>query len=504
MPSVWADVVRADVVPGPQPRNPQDGTVVFESLATLADAAPVLLAFIDENGKGAWCNRAWREVTGRPLADEEGEGWLAAVHPDDRLQLRALTRNAAPFQLEVRLRGWDGPYRRLFVRASPRSGAGEAFTGHVVAATDLTDQCGLAEALQRSLLPEGLPDVPGALFCTRYRPGGTADFGGDWYDVIPLRNRRHGVAIGDVVGHGMRAAAVMGQLRQALRVYAAEGYSAAAVVERLNRFVFEQGPIEMATLCYGVLDADAATFDFASAGHLPPLRIPAESAPRYAETRPSPPIGAEAHTHYVSTMLHLEPGERLLLYTDGLVERRGESLDVGLARLASCAAASSTELNACCDALLDELPGPGRADDVVVLGMRITGVRRDPIRLRRPARASELGSVRRTLVDWLQVSGVPSEEAAVIALAVSEAATNAIEHAYGAEDGWFELDAEIDAGTLTVTVRDSGKWRPKARGGGGRGLGLIDRLMDEFQVRRGDTGTEVWMRRVVAREPSPS
>ena len=111
--------------------------------------------------------------------------------------------------------------------------------------------------------------------------------------------------------------------------------------------------------------------------------------------------------------------------------------------------------------------------------------------------------MRRLLVDWLLASGVASDEAALVAVAVSEAATNAIEHAYGAEDGWFELDAEIEAGTLTVVVRDSGKWRPKARGGGGRGLGLIDRLMDEFQVRPGDLGTEVWMRRALAGEHRP-
>jgi anti-sigma regulatory factor (Ser/Thr protein kinase) len=234
------------------------------------------------------------------------------------------------------------------------------------------------------------------------------------------------------------------------------------------------------------------------------LRIPAAAPPRYAESRPSPPIGAAQHTRYTSTMLQLEPGERLLLYTDGLVARRGESLDVGLARLARHAANTSIELDACCDILLDELPGPGPADDIVVVAVRVTGVRRDPIRLRRPARASELGSMRRLLGDWLRASGVQSDEAAVVTVAVSEAATNAIEHAYGAEDGWFELDAEIEAGTLTVVVRDGGKWRPKARGGRGRGLDLIARLMDEFQVRPGDLGTEVWMRRAITGEQLPA
>jgi anti-sigma regulatory factor (Ser/Thr protein kinase) len=105
-----------------------------------------------------------------------------------------------------------------------------------------------------------------------------------------------------------------------------------------------------------------------------------------------------------------------------------------------------------------------------VLAVRITEVRRDPIRLRRPARASELGSMRRLLVDWLLASGVASDEAALVAVAVSEAATNAIEHAYGAEDGWFELDAEMNAGTLTVVVRDTASGG-RRRGGGGRGAG---------------------------------
>ena len=119
------------------------------------------------------------------------------------------------------------------------------------------------------------------------------------------------------------------------------------------------------------------------------------------------------------------------------------------------------------------------------------------LRIRLPARASQLAVVRRRLESWLDGAGVSAEESAVVALAASEAASNAVEHAYGTDAGWFELVADIDERVLTIVVRDGGEWRRKARGAGGRGLGLIGRLMDELELRRGERGTEVWMRRAL-------
>jgi serine/threonine-protein kinase RsbW len=131
-----------------------------------------------------------------------------------------------------------------------------------------------------------------------------------------------------------------------------------------------------------------------------------------------------------------------------------------------------------------------------MLGMRYVGPTRGHFRVRRPARAAELAPVRRMLSAWLESGGFGNEEIGSIAVATTEAATNAIEHAYGPTEGWFEVEARIDEqGTVQITVRDGGRWRPKSRGDGGRGLTLIGRLMDDFEVRRRPNGTEIWMQR---------
>jgi PAS domain S-box-containing protein len=361
----------------------------------------------------------------------------------------------------------------------------------------------VAEALQRSMLPDELPDVEGVSFCARYLPGGEIDVGGDWYDVIALGPGRFGVVIGDVAGHGVRAATVMGQLRQALRAFLAEGYAPADVVARLNRFVFEQGPVDMTTLCYGVLDVAAATLEYASAGHLPLLLAYPDHALEFTSGRHAPPIGVDPDSEYEATTLKLEPGTTVVFYTDGLVERRGESLDRGLDRLADEVRYAALQLDELCDGLLTHLLETDRPrDDVAVLGVRFLGARA-PIHLRRPARATELAPMRRHLSAWLEAAGVPTSEIPGVAVAVTEAATNAIEHAYVHGPGWFEVAADVSGDVLTVRVRDTGQWRPKGQGAGGRGLSLIARLMDRFEVRRDDGGTEVWMQHDLVGDRSP-
>jgi PAS domain S-box-containing protein len=356
----------------------------------------------------------------------------------------------------------------------------------------------IAETLQRSMLPEALPEVANVGFCANYLPGGRVDVGGDWYDVIPLQGGRLGLAIGDVAGHGIRAATVMGQLRHALRAFASDHMDAGVVATRLNRFVFEQGPADMATLCYAVLDPGHGALDIACAGHVPPLLLSPTGDVSYFHSRPEPPIGADTASVYDSSFLRLEPGSTFVLYTDGLIERRRESLDDGLARLATEAGLAPDPLDELCDHLVARLLDASRRDDdVALLAVRYLGAEHGRVTIRRPARASELASVRRVLRARLEAAGLRSEQVGVIAVAVSEAATNAIEHAYGPMEGWFEVEADVGSDAVEVTVRDGGRWRSKARGGGGRGLALIGRLMDEFELRRTPTGTEVWMRRVL-------
>jgi anti-sigma regulatory factor (Ser/Thr protein kinase) len=230
---------------------------------------------------------------------------------------------------------------------------------------------------------------------------------------------------------------------------------------------------------------------------MPPLVIRPDRSAELIDLPPAPPIGADPLSRYATTSLQLEPGTTLLLFTDGLVERRGEPLDAGLERIIDVARSSPMLLDELCEHLVHRLVGDTRpADDVAVLGVRFAGTSRGHLRVRRPARAAELSPVRRIVSAWLESAGFSGEEIGSIAVAMTEAATNAIEHAYGPSEGWFEVEAELDDdGSIGLTVRDGGRWRPKSRSGGGRGLALIGRLMDEFEVRRGQVGTEIWMRR---------
>jgi serine phosphatase RsbU (regulator of sigma subunit) len=195
-----------------------------------------------------------------------------------------------------------------------------------------------SDVLQRSLLPQHLPRLAGLQVAARTLPGGSGNrIGGDWYDVIPLPTGHVGLVIGDVLGHDLTAASAMGQLRNALRAYALDDPSPASVLSRLNRAVDLLDVVELATCLYAVLDPGTLRVTWASAGHLPPLVSPQEGPGHIVAADPGPPLGAVPAAHYVDHTLGLRRGESLALYTDGLVERRGTSIDVGLAHLVAAA-----------------------------------------------------------------------------------------------------------------------------------------------------------------------
>ena len=350
-----------------------------------------------------------------------------------------------------------------------------------------------AVALQRSLLPERLPEIIGVTSAARYLPA-RDEVGGDWYDLIELARGRVGVAIGDVVGHGVRAAALMGQLRTALRAYSLEGYEPAAVLERLDRLLQSIRERQMATAAYGVLDSDTGVLKFAMAGHPPPVVVPAAGEPRFVEGHTSPPLGALAYGNYVDTEITLEGGDSLLFYTDGLVEVRGESLSEGLKRLLAAIKPRSSPEDICRDVTQALVPPQGAPDDIAMVAVQVAPVP-PKLALRFPADPGVLAQMRQALRRWLRMAGADEDEVGAITLACGEACANAIEHAYSPVPASFELEVRRIEGTVEVMVRDMGRWRRPRGENRGRGLTIIEATMDELEVRPTDRGTEVLMRR---------
>jgi len=356
------------------------------------------------------------------------------------------------------------------------------------------------EMLQRSLLPDRLPALDGIQVAARYMPGG-ADVGGDWYDAIPLEGGRLGAAMGDVVGHGIGAAALMGQLRHAMRAYALEGHSPAGVLDQLDRVVRSLDGSQMATLLYLVVEEDHSTVTFSSAGHVPPLVISPEGEAEYLETAPNPPLGVfESPTHKEMTA-RLEPGSTIVLYTDGLVEERGVSIDQGLEALRLAASQDPCHPDELCDRLVDSMLAIHTAnDDIAVLALRALPAAPPPLHLEIPSDPIQLGQMRRDLGSWLREAGAAGEVVDIIQMACHEACSNSIEHGYSFGDGVLWVDAELEEDRVVLTVRDKGHWVERGSEGTaryrGNGLPLMQALMDSVELTHdnGD-GTAVRMAR---------
>jgi PAS domain S-box-containing protein len=361
-------------------------------------------------------------------------------------------------------------------------------------------ELGIVETLQRSLLPESLPQVPGLLTAARYMPGGPgADVGGDWYDAVSLEGGRLGIAMGDVVGHGIGAAALMGQLRNALRAYALDGNSPAQVVEKLDRLVQNLEAGRMATLVYMVIAPDLGSVEFASAGHLPPLILSPDGSATYLEGGRTLPLGVMPSAEYPQADAELEPGSTIVLYTDGLVEERGASIDRGLDALKEAVSGGPDEPEALCDHIVGTLLASRAAtDDIAVLTVRTVPMSAERLHLDLPTNPKALGTLRRTVGRWLEPLGATTVESNDIQVSCHEACSNAMEHGYRFREATVDVNAEFDGSEVLLTVADTGGWREKRDGDRGRGLDLIRALMDSVEVEPSEDGTVVRMRKRLA------
>jgi serine phosphatase RsbU (regulator of sigma subunit)/anti-sigma regulatory factor (Ser/Thr protein kinase) len=359
----------------------------------------------------------------------------------------------------------------------------------------IAEQRDVTSLMQRSLLPDVLPEVPGMRFSAKYLPAGSGiKIGGDWYDVFQLDNGRLAFIIGDVVGRGVLAAALMAEIRTALRAYMVEGHELTEVISLLNDLLVSMGRNRGATLAIVEFEPESEELEVVLAGHLPPLVIEPNGHARLLEQSPGLPVGVGSGCEYEARRHQFPAGSRLLLYTDGLIERRSEPIDAGFQRLTAAAqAAARLDNSPLADgvyrALLDETP---LEDDVALLAIETLPLGKT-LELTLPARPHVLAGLRRTLARWLQAAGADENELFDLTLSVSEAATNAIEHAYGARDDTFTVTGERDGRQITATVRDGGRWRTARAPGGGRGLEIMRALVDSVDVNSDDDGTIVTM-----------
>ena len=362
------------------------------------------------------------------------------------------------------------------------------------------------EALQRSLLPADLPTLGDVEVSASYLPATEgALIGGDWYDVVPLVDGRLVLAIGDVVGHGISAATSTGRLRAGLQLCALDGDEPSTILRRLNGYLHWAADAEMATLSVVRYDPSTGALELASAGHPPPLVVAGGRA-RYLDHEPGPPLRALSSATYRTTTAELPADGTLLLYTDGLVERRREPIDVGLGRLLTAAEGPADGLDQLTDNILDALLPGRRADDDVALVLLRRPPPGRPLTLELPAWPRELARLRRAVRGWLHHADVPDDIGSEILVAVNEAAANAIQHAYGLEDARFVVQASIERDVVAVEVRDRGRWRDR-RDDPERGWGIdvIDSLMDEVTVEPTPDGTAVrFVRRLSGGRPTGS
>jgi PAS domain S-box-containing protein len=300
---------------------------------------------------------------------ETGEGRILGR----RLELTGMRKDGSTFPAELTVTRIGEGYELMF------AGFVRDITERQRSRQELTRllqrEHATADTLQRALLPAALPDIPRHELAVRYLPGEQGDVaGGDWYDAFPLPEGRYGLVIGDIVGHGIAAAATMGRLRNALRAYAVYAAGPAEVLDRLHGMAEAFGDVPFATLLYLVLDPAREEARYASAGHLLPLIAGAGAEPRYLAGRPGPPIGAPPPASWPEHRVAWPRDALLVLFTDGLVEGPDRPVNDGLAELARVAGGTAESLEELTDRVLHELTaGRDRLDDIALLSLRRVG-----------------------------------------------------------------------------------------------------------------------------------
>ncbi|MGH7683255.1 MAG: ATP-binding SpoIIE family protein phosphatase, partial [Vulcanimicrobiaceae bacterium] len=351
----------------------------------------------------------------------------------------------------------------------------------------------IAEALQRSLLPERLHAGHGLVLSAAYRPAaGESIVSGDWYDAFELSDGRIGLSIGDVAGHGLSAAVVMSEARQAVRASAFDADTPGEALARANQML-QRAPM-MVTALLGIYDPKIPTFTYASAGHPPPI-VQTPSGHRFMLPVGDLPLGVDSDTVPSSWTFSLQPGTLLLLYTDGLVEY---SRDI-LAGEAALLAAVGDEFGALSSEpatnIVERVFGVAtNGDDVAAMTLYVEPRPMETFEVTASAVPFTAPFIRRPLESWLSDRGLDADRRFTIISAVGEAIANAIEHAYTGTPGIVRLSVRFENNMVRVFIEDGGVWRPaEKRDERGRGIPLMRALMDRVEIRTDRTSTRVRM-----------
>ena len=410
------------------------------------------------------------------LSDEPGTAGIALQHPRGILVLWIELSEQRPFTAEE---------HTLLTVLAGRLGQG------LQRVYQLDQQRETALALQHAIL--GPADLP-AGFAVRYHPASRPlEVGGDWYDVVNLDDGRIALIVGDCVGHGLSAATVMGQLRSACRALLLEQPSPGAALAALDRFAARLPGARCTTAFCAVLTLETGELVYSSAGHPPPILVEADGTARSLDAGRGFPLAVRLTGFRPETLLTIPPRATLLLYTDGLVERRRVSLDHGITRAEDLVKSGRpSALEELANQLMSGLaPIDGYQDDVALLLYR----QPEPLETVFPAHLEHVTRTRTALSKWLTRAGVRPDQITDVLIAAGEAVANAIEHGHrDRPDGIITMRATALADEVRVSVTDSGTWKtsiPDVHTTRGRGISLMKGLMQDVTIKTDNDGTTV-------------
>ncbi|MFI7599864.1 SpoIIE family protein phosphatase [Actinoplanes sp. NPDC049681] len=525
-----------------------------EVIISAADQMPFIVIVCDgPELRIAYVNAATRlllggrETVGLPLgealADVSGQQWLemyagvyASGTPVTGAEWRATLTGPDGSVQEIYANFTISPWRREDGTIRGVIGAGFDVTESVrarLAAESRTAELqeryeqtrDVITALQRELLPGGLPVLPGAQISASYLLADSdRAAGGDWFDAVVRADGTVGLVVGDVVGHGVTASGVMGQLRAVLRDRLDDGADIGEALGAADRFARRLPAAHATTVCLALLDPADGTLTYCTAGHPAPLVVAADGGTRFLATTGAAPLGTGGGFPVRTGRLGV--GDLLLLYSDGILERPGVTPADSAAELARTAAtaaagralhdpASTAAERVCAQTVELMVRATGHGDDITLLAAQRVPAPPE-LDLELPAELSSLRTSRVALAGWLATVGATREDAFVLQHALGELVTNAIEHGYEGVQGKDVVRLVVRLapdGQVEAEVTDHGSWRVPARQSlRGRGLALTAQLVGSLRVVPGETGTAATVRHPLLRpaqspgrpEPSPA